>query len=122
MISRKTTDSIDGVLNTQIAETLKKGKGRIHGIDSSTAMINAARLDAEKAGVEKICTFEGRLSDNYAQNVRPRSLCILTTGLVLDATKIGKKPELSNGSYDKVFSNAAMHVSANHSHYLLATQ
>ena len=70
-MSRETTYSIDGVLNIQIAETLAKGKGRIHGIDSSTAMINTAKLDAEKAGVEKLCTFEGRLSNNYTQNVRP---------------------------------------------------
>jgi tRNA/tmRNA/rRNA uracil-C5-methylase (TrmA/RlmC/RlmD family) len=42
-----------------MAETLAKGKGRIHGIDSSAAMIKAAQADAGKAGVEKICTFEG---------------------------------------------------------------
>jgi hypothetical protein len=50
---------IDGILNLQIAQTLSQGTGKIHGIDSSTAMISAAKQDAEKAGVEKICTFEG---------------------------------------------------------------
>ncbi|EHK98121.1 putative Uncharacterized methyltransferase C70.08c [Glarea lozoyensis 74030] len=49
-------------------------------------MIKTSQGDAEKAGVEKICTFE-----------------------LLDATKIGTKSELANGTYDKVFSNAAMH-------------
>lgn len=50
----------DGVLNIQIALILAKGTGRIHGVDSSVAMIETARKEAEKAGVSKICTFEGR--------------------------------------------------------------
>jgi len=51
---------IDGVLNIQFAQTLAKGKGRIHGVDASEAMISAAKKAASSDGVaEKVCTFEG---------------------------------------------------------------
>ncbi|KAL3423433.1 methyltransferase type 11 [Phlyctema vagabunda] len=73
----------DGVLNLQIAKTLATGKGKIHGIDSSAAMIAAATRDAQAADVSSICTFE-----------------------VFDAVK---GPNLTTEHYDKVFSNAAMH-------------
>ncbi|CAG8952819.1 hypothetical protein HYFRA_00007532 [Hymenoscyphus fraxineus] len=77
----------DGVLNIQMAQVLASGTtGRIHGVDSSAAMIEAAKEAAEKAGVSNICTFD-----------------------VLDATKVIYNPSLANGSYNKVFSNAAMH-------------
>jgi hypothetical protein len=36
---------------------------------------------------------------------------ILNKTIVLDATKVTTNPDLANGTYDKVFSNAAMHVS-----------
>ncbi|PSS08826.1 hypothetical protein M430DRAFT_70056 [Amorphotheca resinae ATCC 22711] len=78
----------DGVLNLQIAETLSKGKGRIHGVDSSIDMITASKSAAAAAdpAISKACTFE-----------------------VLDATQLIHKPELQRSSFDKVFSNAAMH-------------
>ncbi|KAM7194264.1 amidase [Naviculisporaceae sp. PSN 640] len=73
----------DGVLDLQIAEILAQGSGSLHGIDSSKAMIEAAKLKCANTG-EK-CTFE-----------------------VLDATELinhftGQK------KFTKVFSNAAMH-------------
>lgn len=77
----------DGVLNIQIAKTLATGTGRIHGVDSSAAMIETAKREAEKEGVAGICTFE-----------------------VLDATAVINSASLARGTYDKVFSNAAMHV------------
>ncbi|KAG9232430.1 S-adenosyl-L-methionine-dependent methyltransferase [Amylocarpus encephaloides] len=76
----------DGVLNLQIAGTLSKGTGKIHGVDSSASMIDTAQKDAAAAGVDGICTFE-----------------------VLDATKLSTKSDLASGRYDKVFSNAALH-------------
>jgi hypothetical protein len=51
---------IDGVLNIQIAQTLSKGKGRIHGVDASEAMIASARKAAAAGpAAERVCTFEG---------------------------------------------------------------
>jgi hypothetical protein len=52
----------DGIINLQIAETLAKGTGSIHGVDSSAAMINASKnsVAAADASIQKICTFEGR--------------------------------------------------------------
>jgi len=77
----------DGILNLQIAETLAKGSGRIHGIDSSVDMItNAQKAASSSLGISKICTFE-----------------------VLDATSLTSYPALQTASFDKVFSNAAMH-------------
>ncbi|KAI0595577.1 S-adenosyl-L-methionine-dependent methyltransferase [Biscogniauxia sp. FL1348] len=75
----------DGVLNIQFNEILSRGSGSVHGIDSSPAMIEAARKAAEKAGAEK-CTFE-----------------------VLDALSLSTVPALQTGSFTKLFSNAALH-------------
>lgn len=51
----------DGIIPVQIAETLLKGTGRIHGIDRSENMISAARNAAERKGmgVERVCGFDG---------------------------------------------------------------
>ncbi|KAH6669368.1 methyltransferase [Halenospora varia] len=77
----------DGVLNLQIADVLSQGSGKIHGVDSSAAMITAAQKAASaQTSISKICTFQ-----------------------VIDATSISQKPELQNETFDKVFSNAAMH-------------
>ncbi|RDL33173.1 Uncharacterized protein BP5553_08612 [Venustampulla echinocandica] len=79
----------DGVLNIQIAQALCKesGTGRIHGVDSSVAMITAAKeATAAIPRISGICTFEA-----------------------LDATLLHTDPELQKESFDKVFSNAAMH-------------
>jgi hypothetical protein len=38
---------LDGILNIEFAKTLSKGTGKVHGIDSSEAMINAAKKAAE---------------------------------------------------------------------------
>ncbi|KAH8679871.1 S-adenosyl-L-methionine-dependent methyltransferase [Tricladium varicosporioides] len=77
----------DGVLNLQIAEVLSRGTGKIHGIDSSPAMISAAQKSVlSNPSISKICTFE-----------------------VIDAASISQKPSLQNQTFDKVFSNAAMH-------------
>lgn len=52
----------DGVLNVQFASILSKGKGRVHGVDASEAMISAARKAAASDGAAgKVCTFEGKL-------------------------------------------------------------
>lgn len=51
----------DGIINIQLArEVLSRGKGRIHGTDSSVSMIAAAEkaAAAEELGEDK-CSFEG---------------------------------------------------------------
>lgn len=52
---------IDGVLNLQFAETLSKGTGSVHGVDSSADMIRASKaaVAAADPAIQKICTFEG---------------------------------------------------------------
>ncbi|KUJ24112.1 S-adenosyl-L-methionine-dependent methyltransferase [Mollisia scopiformis] len=77
----------DGVLNLQIAQTLAQGTGKIHGVDSSASMISTAQKAASAdPAASKTCTFE-----------------------VIDATALLSEPELQQGSFDKTFSNAAMH-------------
>ncbi|KAK0617966.1 S-adenosyl-L-methionine-dependent methyltransferase [Bombardia bombarda] len=80
----------DGVLDVELAHILSQGKGRVHGVDSSGAMIEAAKklsaANANKHMVEDRCTFE-----------------------VLDATDLIHKPELQKQHVTKVFSNAALH-------------
>ena len=76
---------LDGVLDLQIAQVLSKGKGSLHGVDSSHAMIAAADKAAKDAGLPN-CVFE-----------------------VLDAADLVSKPELQKAQFTRVFSNAAMH-------------
>ncbi|KAB8304157.1 hypothetical protein EYC80_003576 [Monilinia laxa] len=75
----------DGIIPIQLAATLAKGSGTIHGIDSSGDMIAAARKGARDAGLEgeDICRFE-----------------------VLDASQLSALPA---STFTKIFSNAAMH-------------
>ncbi|OAA73854.1 methyltransferase [Cordyceps fumosorosea ARSEF 2679] len=73
----------DGVLNLEFAKVLSQGKGSIHGIDSSAAMISAAK---ELCKEYPNATFE-----------------------VLDATELHRTPALQAGSFTKIFSNAALH-------------
>jgi hypothetical protein len=50
----------DGVINLQIAQTLTKGTGKFHGVDSSEDMINSAKKAASSdTAASKVCTFEG---------------------------------------------------------------
>ena len=49
----------DGVLNVDFARILAQGTGRVHGIDSSAAMIAAAQASASSAGLADKATFEG---------------------------------------------------------------
>lgn len=81
------TDITDGILNVQIAETLAKGSGNIHGIDSSASMIASAQAAAASADEQAstACTFE-----------------------VLDAANLSTST-LKPVSYNKIFSNAALH-------------
>lgn len=53
------TRPADGVLTVDIGKVLSQGKGSLHGIDSSPAMIQAADQIVGKDGL-KNCTFEGR--------------------------------------------------------------
>ncbi|KAK3694061.1 S-adenosyl-L-methionine-dependent methyltransferase [Podospora appendiculata] len=80
----------DGILDVQISQILAHGQGRLHGIDSSGAMIEAARgkaaADAKARKVEERCTFE-----------------------VLDATSLIHTPNLQTQQFTKIFSNAALH-------------
>ncbi|KAL5314822.1 hypothetical protein ACEPPN_017471 [Leptodophora sp. 'Broadleaf-Isolate-01'] len=77
----------DGIINLQLAQILSKGKGKIHGVDASQAMVEAARKSAAaNPAASQTCSFE-----------------------VIDATKILSSPTLQQENYDKVFSNAAMH-------------
>ncbi|TVY43449.1 putative methyltransferase, partial [Lachnellula subtilissima] len=79
----------DGVLDLQISPTFFKGTGFIHGIDSSESMIATANKSVsayENSRMSHVCTFE-----------------------VLDATQLITSPARQTSSFDKVFSNAAMH-------------
>ncbi|KAF7919758.1 hypothetical protein BELL_0101g00210 [Botrytis elliptica] len=78
----------DGIIPVQIAHTLSKGSGSIHGIDSSEDMIAAAKKAAVAEGEEipGICTFQ-----------------------VLDASSLQDLSTLPSQSYTKIFSNAALH-------------
>lgn len=51
-------ESTDGILNVEIAKTLAKGTGHIHGIDSSASMIASAQVLASKS-TASACTFQG---------------------------------------------------------------
>ncbi|KAF5872049.1 putative methyltransferase type 11 protein [Botrytis fragariae] len=78
----------DGIIPVQIAHTLSKGSGSIHGIDSSEDMIAAAKKAAATEGEEisGICTFQ-----------------------VLDASSPQDLSTLPSQTYTKIFSNAALH-------------
>ncbi|KAK3328919.1 S-adenosyl-L-methionine-dependent methyltransferase [Apodospora peruviana] len=81
----------DGVLDIEIAQILVKGTtGRLHGVDSSKAMIQAAEQKVAAAlgagGKANKCTFE-----------------------VMDATSLIHTPSLQSGNFTKLFSNAALH-------------
>lgn len=76
----------DGVLDAQFAAILFQGSGQLHGIDSSPAMIEAARQATQAYAA--ICSFE--VADASQQPVDGSSL-------------------LQRDPFDKVFSNAAMH-------------
>lgn len=52
--------TIDGILSCRIGTVLVRGTGKLHGIDSSPAMIEAARKLALKMGISHVCTFEGQ--------------------------------------------------------------
>ncbi|XWW99759.1 hypothetical protein V2A60_007771 [Cordyceps javanica] len=73
----------DGILNLEFAKVLSRGNGSIHGIDSSAAMIDAAK---DLCKEHPNATFE-----------------------VLDGTKMHTNPALQSASFTKAFSNAAMH-------------
>ncbi|KAF7902990.1 hypothetical protein EAF00_002892 [Botryotinia globosa] len=78
----------DGIIPVQIAHTLSKGSGSIHGIDSSEDMIAAAKKAAVSEGekIPEICTFQ-----------------------VLDASSPRDLSTLPSQTYTKIFSNAALH-------------
>jgi ubiquinone/menaquinone biosynthesis C-methylase UbiE len=46
----------DGILNLEFGKLVAQGNGAVHGIDSSAAMINAAK---ERCKDVPVCTFEG---------------------------------------------------------------
>ncbi|OLN86810.1 putative methyltransferase C70.08c [Colletotrichum chlorophyti] len=77
----------DGVLDVEFGKVLARGNGFLHGIDASPAMISAAKKAIEVEGLSN-CEFE-----------------------VLDATKIAtsETPSLHNPTFNKAFSNAALH-------------
>ncbi|OHE96722.1 methyltransferase [Colletotrichum orchidophilum] len=77
----------DGVLDVEFGKVLSQGKGSLHGIDASPAMISAAKKAVQVAGLSN-CEFE-----------------------VLDATKIttSQTPSLHTPTFTKAFSNAALH-------------
>ncbi|KAL2270971.1 hypothetical protein VTJ83DRAFT_342 [Remersonia thermophila] len=76
----------DGVLDVEMAKVLARGAGRVHGIDSSAAMISAAQEAARKAGLADRCSFQ-----------------------VLDAARLPRASALQSGAFTKAFSNAALH-------------
>jgi SAM-dependent methyltransferase len=83
-------------------------------------MITASKSAAAAAdpAISKACTFEGTCvnppflfirKEKKKQQREKYPSPILTTSSVLDATQLIHKPELQRSSFDKVFSNAAMH-------------
>jgi hypothetical protein len=62
--------STDGVLNVEMARVVAQGSGRIHGIDSSPAMIAAAQKAAESAALADRCTFEGTTALTSPRNLQ----------------------------------------------------
>ncbi|KKA29181.1 hypothetical protein TD95_004315 [Thielaviopsis punctulata] len=74
----------DGILDEQFAHVIKQGSGRLVGLDSSPAMITAAQKLVPSTG-EKI-KFE-----------------------VADCGKLDTLSHITTGTFNKVFSNAAMH-------------
>ena len=48
----------------EICQVLSQGMGRLHGIDSSPAMIKAAQKAHEEAGI-KCATFEGKFKPDH---------------------------------------------------------
>ena len=48
-----------GVIDVELAGILSQGSGSLHGVDSSTKMIEAARA---AVGSSENCTFEGKSS------------------------------------------------------------
>ncbi|KAK4451701.1 S-adenosyl-L-methionine-dependent methyltransferase [Podospora aff. communis PSN243] len=73
----------DGVLDVQIGHILSRGSGSLHGIDASPSMIESARKATTAANLSERLTFA-----------------------VLDVTALPSPPDRT---YDKIFSNAAMH-------------
>lgn len=54
------TPALDCKQGPEICQVLAQGKGSLHGIDSSPAMIKAAQKAHEDAGI-KCASFEGEL-------------------------------------------------------------
>ncbi|CAH0056702.1 unnamed protein product [Clonostachys solani] len=73
----------DGILDVEFSKVLAQGTGSLYGIDSSEAMIKAAK---------ELCKDTTN-----------------TTFEVLDATDIPSNPALQKGTFTKAFSNAALH-------------
>ena len=64
--SAATENRVDGIIILQIAKILATGKGKIHGVDSSDAMIAASKkAAAADSSISKFCTFEGSSSPPY---------------------------------------------------------
>ncbi|KAL2885852.1 DUF1776-domain-containing protein [Ceratocystis lukuohia] len=72
----------DGILDEQFIRVLRQGSGRLTGLDSSVAMIEAAR----KLVPDENASFE-----------------------VADCSKLDALSHITTGIFTKVFSNAAMH-------------
>lgn len=89
-----------------MAEILAKGKGSLHGIDSSPSMIQSAAEIVKKTGATN-CTFEGKgLS---FQKIPSCNRQAEVNNAACDATELVNRPELQKAQFNKVFSNAAMH-------------
>ncbi|KAH8179441.1 WLM domain-containing protein [Sarocladium implicatum] len=73
----------DGILNLEFGKLLAQGKGSVHGVDKSAAMIKSAQ---ELCKDRPNCTFE-----------------------VIDGTALASSETLKNKTFTKAFSNAALH-------------
>ncbi|KAJ2893189.1 hypothetical protein MKZ38_008930 [Zalerion maritima] len=77
----------DGILSVDIASTVSQIGGKLVGLDSSGAMIKAAKKMAESKGLpSEKCAFD-----------------------VADATNITPSTLVPAGGFNKIFSNAAIH-------------
>ncbi|ATY64889.1 methyltransferase [Cordyceps militaris] len=96
----------DGILNLEFSKVLSEGKGSIHGIDSSAAMIVAAR---DLCKEHPNATFKGMATTPTWTSPKNQTSYTNHSSAVLDGTKIHSNAALQNASFSKVFSNAAMH-------------
>ena len=94
---------VDGILNLEFGKLLAQGKGSVHGVDSSAAMIQSAQ---ELCKDMPNCTFDGT---DLLPCPALSSCSSLSSNVVIDGTALASSKSLRPGTYTKAFFNAALH-------------